>query len=329
MKIIAFFNNKGGVGKTTLVYHLAWMFQELGVQTVALDLDPQANLTAAFLQQDDLERIWAPGDGSATVYNFVEPFVEEENEERQPKLYEIDEGLVLVPGDLALSRFEDRLAEVWGKCLDGKAAAFKATSAFFQLATKSAQKTSADLVLMDLGPSLGALNRAALVAADHLVIPLAADLFSLQALRNVGPTLSRWRSEWTNRSQYGPPGLSLPVGRMQAAGYILLQHAVREDRPVKAYARWADRIPPVYHHEILGLPDGAPLPDPDPNRLALLKHYRSLMPLAQDARKPMFDLRAADGAIGAHAQAVQDCGDDFERLARRIAAQVAISIPSD
>jgi hypothetical protein len=53
------------------------------------------------------------------------------------------------------------------------------------------------------------------------------------------------------------------------------------------------------------------------------------MPLAQDARKPMFSLRAADGAIGAHAQAVQICHRDFETLARRIAARVEVSIPSE
>ena len=45
MKTIAFFNNKGGVGKTTLVYHLAWMYAELGYSVVAADLDPQANLS--------------------------------------------------------------------------------------------------------------------------------------------------------------------------------------------------------------------------------------------------------------------------------------------
>ena len=46
MTTIAFFNNKGGVGKTSLVYHLALMYAEIGVSVVAADLDPQANLTA-------------------------------------------------------------------------------------------------------------------------------------------------------------------------------------------------------------------------------------------------------------------------------------------
>ena len=58
MKTIAFFNNKGGVGKTSLVYHLAWMFADRGVPVLAADLDPQANLTAMFLNEERLEEIW-------------------------------------------------------------------------------------------------------------------------------------------------------------------------------------------------------------------------------------------------------------------------------
>ena len=56
--VLTFFNNKGGVGKTSLVYHLAWMFSELGKTIVAVDLDPQANLTAAFIDEEELERLW-------------------------------------------------------------------------------------------------------------------------------------------------------------------------------------------------------------------------------------------------------------------------------
>jgi hypothetical protein len=54
------------------------------------------------------------------------------------------------------------------------------------------------------------------------------------------------------------------------------------------------------------------------NQLAMIKHFKSLMPMAQDARKPMFLLKPADGAIGGHATAVRDCYQQFEDLARRI-----------
>jgi hypothetical protein len=82
-----------------------------------------------------------------------------------------------------------------------------------------------------------------------------------------------------------------------------------------------DRIPTVYRECILDeKPKGTVPPvEQDPHCLALLKHYRSLMPMAMDARKPMFFLKPADGAIGAHVDAVSRCYDDFHELASRIA----------
>lgn len=60
MNIIAFFNNKGGVGKTTLLYHLAWMYADLGKRVLVADLDPQANVTSMFLPEPKLEALWNP-----------------------------------------------------------------------------------------------------------------------------------------------------------------------------------------------------------------------------------------------------------------------------
>jgi chromosome partitioning protein len=332
MRTLAFFNNKGGVGKTTLVYHLAWMYQELGVKVVAVDLDPQANLTAAFLRQERLEELWLDSAPSRTILGVLLPLLERLGDIRDPGLEEVGDRLWLLPGDLGLSLSEDRLAEAWPKGLPDNSRfdredAVRVTSAFYRAAARASQLCGADLVLIDVGPSLGALNRAALIACDFVVMPLGADLYSLQGLRNLGPTLKGWRQGWKLRfGAPSPEGLHLPGGDMAPIGYVLLQHAVRKDRPVKAYQRWVARIPAVYHHEILGEPVGQPIADPDPQQLASLKHYRSLMPLAQDARKPMFLLTAADGAIGGHSQAVLDCYRDFKSLAIRIAAGCGLSL---
>ena len=333
MKTVAFFNNKGGVGKTTLVYHLAWMYQELGLGTVALDLDPQANLTAAFLEEEQLEELWLAGDQAGTILDVVQPLLNRLGDIGSPHLQRIGEHLTLLAGNLGLSLFEDRLADAWPRCLQDNPAeahdAFRVMSAFFRTATRASMEQQAELVLIDVGPSLGALNRAALVACDFVVMPLGADLYSLQGLKNLGPALSQWRLGWKKRLKENvPPGLPLPSGDMKPIGYVVLQYAVRMDRPVKAYQRWVERIPTVYHQSILGEPEAHSLPDPDTHRLATLKHYRSLMPLAQDARKPMFLLKPADGAIGGHTEAVQDCYRDFKQLAIRIAAACGIEIPS-
>ena len=116
---------------------------------------------------------------------------------------------------------------------------------------------------------------------------------------------------------------------MQPSGYVVLQHAVRLDRPVKAYDRWMARIPSVYRESVLRESAGQTAKSvvEDPECLATLKHYRSLMPLAQEARKPMFFLKPADGAIGGHAKAVQECYQDFRRLALTIANRCGVPLP--
>jgi cellulose biosynthesis protein BcsQ len=326
--VIAFFSNQGGVGKTSLVYHLAWMYTELGKRVVAADLDPQANLTTAFLDEDQLETLWLDGNQLHSVFGSVRPLIEDTGDIAAPYLEHIDDDLVLLVGDLALSGFEDELSDGWSKCLDENPRAFRVMSAFWRLMQQAADMHQAELILMDLGPNLGAINRAALIAADHVIVPLAPDLFSLQGLRNLGPTLRRWRQEWQERLKKNPAdGLSLPQGYMHHVGYIVLQHSVRLDRPVQAYERWLARIPAVYRSAVLNesSENNTSILN-DPHCLALLKHYRSLMPLAQEARKPMFQLKPADGAIGAHFQAVQHAYRDFNALARDIIERTEIQV---
>lgn len=329
MKTVAFFNNKGGVGKTSLVYHLAWMYAELGLRVVAADLDPQANLTSMFVKEDRLEELWPDGVHEHTIYGAVQPLLEGTGDVQAPHVEAISGDIGLLVGDLALSASEDELNSQWPECMDRKPRAFRVMSAFWRVLEAASRERDADLVLVDVGPNLGAINRAALITAEHVVIPLAPDLYSLQGLKNLGPTLRRWRQEWLERRGRNPVrGLSMPLGTMQPAGYVVMQHAVRLDRPVIAYERWMTRIPTVYREAVLD-EQAAQVPmsvEQDPHRLAALKHYRSLMPLAQEARKPMFFLKPADGAIGGHAKAVQDCYGDFRDLARTVAHRCGVAI---
>lgn len=325
--IIAFFNNKGGVGKTSLVYHLAWMYADLGYNVLAADLDPQANLTSAFLDEERLVQLWVEGQEKHTIYNFLRPLIRGIGDIATPVVEQVDDMLGVLAGDLELSKFEDQLSEVWPKCMDGDERAFRVMSAFWRILVKAAEQEKADLILMDLGPNLGAINRAALISADYVVIPLAPDLFSLQGLRNLGPTLRDWRKRWNDRLKRNPAeDLALPRGTMKPEGYILLQHSVRLDRPVKAYERWIARIPDVYRQQILDKPtSNSPSVYNDPHCLALIKHYRGLMPMAQEARKPIFHLKPADGAIGSHYNAVQQVYRDFHKLAQELAQRIGLN----
>ena len=323
--VIGFIN--GGVEKTSIVYHLAWMYSDLGIRVVAADLDPQANLTAAFLEEDRLEELWPDGDHPLSIFGSIQPLLRGIGDIADPHLENIEENLGILIGDLGLSGFEDELSSVWPDCMDRKERAFRVISAFWRIMQKAALNHQADIILMDLGPNLGAINRAALISANYVVVPLSPDLFSLQGLRNLGPTLRRWREEWNERIGKNPVDLKLPSGSMKPVGYIVMQHSVRLDRPVKAYDRWIERIPDVYRNAVLGQPGESNISvGDDPHCLALLKHYRSLMPLAQEAHKPMFHLKPADGAIGAHVMAVRGAKQDFDNLAKEIAKRTEISL---
>lgn len=328
MKTVAFFNNKSGVGKTSLVYHLAWMLSELGVNVVAADFDPQANLTAMFLREDRLEQLWPNAEHPHSILGAVNPILRGIGDINNPHVEEITQHLGLVVGDLGLSRFEAKLSEAWPKCLDGDESAFRVVSAFYRVIEAAVRQRNAACALIDVGPNLGAINRSAIIAATNVLVPIAADLYSLQGLKNLGPTLREWRKQWRDRLDRNPADLLLPAGEMEPSGYIVLQHAVRLDRPVKAYERWMRRIPESYHSEMLQdeQSQGLELKD-DSQCLASLKHYRSLMPLAQDALKPMFNLKSADGALGAHLSAVQDCYRDFRTLALTIIERCSIPAP--
>ena len=326
--VLTFFNNKGGVGKTSLVFHLAWMLSQMGKTVVAIDLDPQANLTSAFLAEEDLEMLWDPDNHSSprntTIYQCVRPLTEV-GDILAPQTQRINPRLHLVPGDLSLAGFEDFLSQEWPNALGSGSLyrPFRVLTSFWQVAQMAAKQHRADIILADVGPNLGAINRSALIGTDHVVIPLAADLFSLQGLRNLGPTLRRWRSDWNKRTEnWEAPAFDLPAGAMQPEGYILMQHSERLSRPAKAYKKWADRIPLTYRESVMDQASSKKTELIDGDCLARLKHYRSLVPMAHEVRKPIFQLTTSDGAIGSHSYAVKDAWTDFHELAIAILGRI-------
>ncbi len=323
MKTIAFFNNKGGVGKTSLLYHLGFMFAELGRRSLLADLDPQANLSSMCLTEERLESILQLNP-RPTIYGAIEKLRRGVGDVERIAAESVASNVGLVPGDLQLSELEDELSQQWPKCLDRDERAFRVTSALHRVVTDVGERFGAALAMIDVGPNFGAINRAALIAADYVVVPVAPDLFSMQGLENVGPRLAEWRRGWKDRLDRAPElDFKLPRGIMEPLGYVVSRHSVLSGGAVKAFQRWIDRMPAVYRASF-GEPDGVQGIDvtSDPHCLAQLKDYRSLMPMAQEAKKPMFLLKPADGAIGGHQGAVRQAYLDFQTLAAEILKRI-------
>lgn len=318
MKSIIFFNNKGGVGKTTTVYHIAWMLSELGIKTIAIDLDPQSNLTSMFLPPERLEEIYE-NTLPLTILDSIIPVVS--GDPYKPiHIESITDSLGLVLGNLALSTFEDNLSEAWLRCLSGDIYSFRITSIFNTIINDAARQFHAEIVLIDVGPNLGAINRAVTISSDNMIIPVASDLFSLQGIKNLGTTLTTWKKHWAQRYELKPLNISFEIPNKEVipSGYIIMQYSAKESRPVQSYLRWANRIPSVFSEYVLSKVSNMTSVEDDPNCISLLKHYRSLAPMSMEAHKPIFLLKPADGAIGAHSYAVRKSYEDFKSLANKI-----------
>lgn len=234
----------------------------------------------------------------------------------------------MIAGDLTLSEIEDELSSQWPRCLNSEARAFRVIAAFDRMLRSTGDAEGAELGLIDVGPNLGAINRCALISADYVVVPIGADLFSIRGLQNVGPKLRAWRREWKDRLDRAPAGLGfeLPRGQMDPIGYVVSRYSSYGRGAAKAFQRWLDRAPRIYVENVLASPWDEGRGEDDSHRLAQLKDYRSLMPMAQEARKPMFLLKPADGAIGGHQSAVQDCLKDFDNLASQIEQRIDLSL---
>lgn len=327
MKTITFFNNKGGVGKTSLLYHTAQMFANLGKRVLAVDLDPQTNLSQVFLEESRFLEIV---EQDKTIKQSLRLIEKKQGDITEAHIEKIHDRLFLLPGDLELSLIEDKLSKEWYECLTGEWYPFALQSAFYRVIKNAAERYQIDYVFIDVGPNFGAINRAALISSDYLVVPSTADLFSLKGLSNIGERIESWAEEWKKRldeRKNDALDLPLPSEKIFPLGYVLMQHGVTANKPVKAFKKFADRIPNAFRESFkLDQVSETLTFDNDPYCLAMVKQYNSLMPMAMEARKPIFSLKPADGAIGAHFHAVKAVYNDFETLSLKIIERVELHI---
>jgi cellulose biosynthesis protein BcsQ len=212
LRSICVFNNKGGVGKTTLTYHLAHALAELGKRTLVIDLDPQCNLTIFALSEDQIYNIWKKEDPYIDDFDsarqkdshyytlFESPrsihFILKPTEDGTadlspfPPPIAITDSLHILPGRLTLHLFEDKIASRWSDVYQGDPLAIRTVTRIRSLANDYARAYGYDIVIYDTSPSLGALNKVIISLVDGFLIPANPDMFSLYGIRNIGSSLS-------------------------------------------------------------------------------------------------------------------------------------------
>ncbi|MBS4730650.1 ParA family protein [Mycobacterium sp. SM1] len=334
METIAFFNHKGGVGKTTMLFNAAIEMSRLGMRVLMVDLDAQANLTAISLSDETLERLYTSTEASQTVADAFNPLVGGAGDIVAPIPHAVrEQGVWLAAGDLRLSDFEGIMPGAWTEALAGFERGFRVTSAPYRLIQDLGGSVHADYAFVDLGPNVGALNRGVLLGSDYLIVPLAADLFSLRALPSVGGSLKRWVGEWrTARAVRSASTLPFPIpaGLPKVLGYVSQQFNIYRGEATMAFSNWIDQMPEEIERGLLAPlaqfedDNGATLADPaqsDGPDLGELKNYHSLVPHAQAMRRAIFELEADAVIRGNQLTRARESEEHFRALCENILAR--------
>jgi cellulose biosynthesis protein BcsQ len=324
VKKIALFNHKGGVGKTTLTVNIASALADAGKRVLLVDADPQCNLTSFFLEEAALEGLLQDSDDGAgqTLWSAVKQVVDGRGGIVEvPEWRVMDKSMFLLPGDVLLSEYEEELPTAWTECFARKTRGYDVTTALAQVVNEAGARLGADVCFYDVGPNVGALNRAILLDCDFFITPVAADLFSLRALSTVGRSVAKWISYWTTIRTLASPANQgrLPVGRPIYLGYITSAFKVNSGRNASdPHADWERKIAPRVSRCVVDelrnidtslVPHGG-------NKVGGVKHFHSLAPQAQKHGVAIGDLRGLVDS-GYYIQ-VDEAKSQFSELAREI-----------
>jgi len=323
MKVITLFNNKGGVGKTTLCVNIAsYLNKKYDKRVILLDADPQANSTQMMIPEDRWNSFYEEQHSNSTIMEFLAPLEEGDSSIKIVEIpYKSTDGdnrfkIDLIPGHPRLSIIEDILSDAWNKTVSGDLGGVRKTNWLKMLV--EGVKEDYDFMFIDLGPSLGALNRSILLNTDFVVIPMGSDIFSLVGIENISSWVRNWKRTYKNgigilkESNSSTVLKKYPLNlneelKTQIVGFSVQQYFTKTfktgRRPVAAYDRIMSQIPSAIEKN---------LQDYIFNNLSIdelnlgdVPYLNSIVPLAQSNNAPMYDLKGSDGIIGPQKKQVE------------------------
>ncbi|MCU0434817.1 MAG: ParA family protein [Bacteroidia bacterium] len=312
MKVISFFNCKGKIGKTTMIYHLAHKFAEKGVKVLAVDLDPQAGLTEMFGDNNTiLSELCSDHHVALGSYLFHNKLDKNSSEKDCLFVFQVKENLLFIPSDSYLSIYDVDLSKEFASDSKKTESVFEITQLFINVATRN----DVEIILLDLSSNCFAINKSVLATSDYIINPVPYDKYAVDSVYVTGLLMNNIISETI---------LSLDKldssdkKQMKVSGYIVLQSDNFEINGSKQI-QLNEQITKYYHNYVLG--QSVTISKDiyyDRYSLSILKFNPSLYQMSLEAGKPMFQLTPADGAIGNHMNAVRQCNLEYDLLAESI-----------
>jgi cellulose biosynthesis protein BcsQ len=328
MKTISVFNNKGGVGKTTLTFHLAHALAEMGHKTLLVDLDPQCNLTILCMDEEQLHQIWSEEDvfvddfqaardrcapmnfqkivsQPRSVHFLLKPTEDGAAEiGKLPPPYQLATNLDLIPGRLTMHLYEDKIAGRWSDVYQGDPLAIRTVTKPRELAEAYAKQNGYEYVIMDTSPSLGTLNKVIISTADGFLIPCMPDMFSLYGVRNIGNALSIWKKQFDSIYHLlsSEKWKAFPTNYVRLLGFTIYnaKKYSGEGKPwnlATAHYNYAKEIPDAIKRRIpIAVRDRLedPVLSSPVGEMAIMHTHNTLPSMAQRYHLPMWKVPSCD-----------------------------------
>jgi chromosome partitioning protein len=303
MKIISLFNHKGGVSKTTTTFNLGWMLAEQGHKTLIVDADPQCNLTALVLGYNSIDDIdvFYVENPNCDIYSCVKPVIDGSLGKviTATPLATTNPNLSLLCGNIALSEIETQIsvALTTSAAIPAIRNIPGSIGAFIR---QTAKEKGFDYTLVDMSPSVGALNECLLMSSDYFIVPTAPDFFCAQAIKSLTNVIPRWNVEisvFRDDSIVYP----FPKNPPKFIGFLSQKYRPRNDSPAKSFQRWIDIIKKEVTQSLIPAltPVGmtidqsiftANVAADEPFNLANISDFNSLIAQSQKHNVPVFAL---------------------------------------
>ncbi|WP_047260600.1 ParA family protein [Corynebacterium uterequi] len=346
MKTLSFFNNKGGVGKTTLSTNVAHEFARRGKRVLYIDCDPQCNATQLMLSDEQTEKLYGPDlDGRGhvpeslvkTIFGTFIPLREGETsiDARVPVLRAERFGVDLLPGHPNLSQIEDDMSAAWQNALGRNTADFRRVHWVGQLVTAMEEQNRYDVVFFDVGPSLGPFNRTVLLGCDAFVTPTSTDLFSFHAFGNLARWFEQWVSSYSEMSEAAltrwreyamdveeksaPLRLRGHNGHsLSYLGYTTLEYIRRSSGGQEQFIGAFERFRGRFNDEARRIAASLGQPDQDSYLLGPVPHMHSMPATAQDVHSPIRGLGYADRVVGSQLNQRDGYAEKIDNVAEMV-----------
>lgn len=247
-KFISVFNNKGGVGKTTLTWNLADALAEKGKRVLLIDFDPQCNLSIAMLGAENFKSMVGTAGGTGkTIRSFLQGYLQ--NTGPGPIMVHqgphTNKNVKLVAGDFWLNVYSDSLSVGQDLLTGNGIAKFTALRVLEQNLARAGEEF--DYTLVDLPPSFGGLVRSSLYSSDYLIIPCTSDTFSEYCIGLIGQMMPQFISDWDTgirrfkQNNYASKDYD-NYGKPQYAGWIFNGFDTRSQKMLRADQAHYDNI---------------------------------------------------------------------------------------